>query len=99
MVNSETGQPYPSVARRILVLTKMLQSGIPHSLNWLGDMHTSQVSIKLPIKDAARDTGIFHFATSSTSRVVFNFTKFVIIYARKLYKLQIHAQIICALKQ
>ncbi|XP_064993012.1 GPI inositol-deacylase isoform X5 [Musa acuminata AAA Group] len=56
MVNSETGQPYPSVARRILVLTKMLQSGIPHSLNWLGDMHTSQVSIKLPIKDAARDT-------------------------------------------
>ncbi|CAL9064314.1 GPI inositol-deacylase-like isoform X1 [Musa acuminata AAA Group] len=56
MVNSETGQPYPSVARRILMLTKMLQSGIPHSLNWLGDMHTSQVSIKLPIKDAARDT-------------------------------------------
>ncbi|WOK95247.1 GPI inositol-deacylase isoform X1 [Canna indica] len=49
IINTETGQPYPSVAQRILVLTKMLQSGIPHSLN----IQPSGAQMMFPIKDVA----------------------------------------------
>ncbi|XP_042446725.1 uncharacterized protein LOC122031693 isoform X1 [Zingiber officinale] len=55
-VNSGTGKKYPSVAQRILVLTKMLQSEIPRSLNWPRFVKPSVPSRMFPLEDVGHAT-------------------------------------------
>lgn len=53
VINPKTGQPFSSTQERLLVFTKMLQSGIPQSLNWL---RHAQSSRHVPIKDTRGGT-------------------------------------------
>lgn len=59
MINPKTGQPFSSTQERLLVLTKMLQSGIPQSLNWLRHAQPFWASRDIPIKDTRGPAGKF----------------------------------------
>ncbi|XP_008783007.2 uncharacterized protein LOC103702377 isoform X2 [Phoenix dactylifera] len=51
LINPKTGHPFSSTQERLLVFTKMLQSGIPQSLKWLRHAQPSWASRDVPIKD------------------------------------------------
>ncbi|KAG0461618.1 hypothetical protein HPP92_021915 [Vanilla planifolia] len=56
LINPENGQPFPSPQKRLLIFTKMLQSGLPQSLGWMKPEKLSLVSRSLPtekVKDSA----------------------------------------------
>ena len=57
LINPETGRPFPSSRKRLLVFTKMLQSGIPQSLNWKRHVQPSRPLNNLPVDDANVATG------------------------------------------
>lgn len=56
LVNPETGQPFPSVKKRLLVFVRMLQSGLPQNFKLLEHMQSSPVK-DFPTKDEKDDTG------------------------------------------
>lgn len=56
VINSETGQPFASTQKRLLVFAKMLRSGLPQSINWMRHIqHFS--SANLSIKNAKEAIG------------------------------------------
>lgn len=57
LINPEAGHPFPSPHKRLFVFTKMLQSGIPQSLNWKRHTLPSRISKNLSTKDANIATG------------------------------------------
>ncbi|KAH7684179.1 GPI inositol-deacylase PGAP1-like protein [Dioscorea alata] len=56
LVNPETGQPFPSVKKRLLVFVRMLQSGLPQNFKLLEHMRSSPVK-DFPTKNEKDDTG------------------------------------------
>lgn len=57
LISPEAGHPFPSSRKRLAIFTKMVQSGIPQSLNWKSRVHPSSASKGLPIKGVTVATG------------------------------------------
>ncbi|KAG0463108.1 hypothetical protein HPP92_021584 [Vanilla planifolia] len=57
LINPENGQPFPSPQKRLLIFTKMLQSGLPQSLGWMKPEKLSLVSRSLPIEKVKDSAG------------------------------------------
>ncbi|RZC51018.1 hypothetical protein C5167_019441 [Papaver somniferum] len=51
MIDTETGQPFSSVPKRLTVFSKMFRSGIPQSFNWMRQLQPSKISTEVPILD------------------------------------------------
>ncbi|KAJ0988206.1 hypothetical protein J5N97_006562 [Dioscorea zingiberensis] len=56
LVNPETGQPFPSIKKRLLVFARMLRSGLPQSFDLIEHMQSSRVKI-FPLKDEKDTSG------------------------------------------
>uniref|UniRef100_A0A1D1YR07 GPI inositol-deacylase n=1 Tax=Anthurium amnicola TaxID=1678845 RepID=A0A1D1YR07_9ARAE len=57
IINPDTGRPFSSTQKRLAIFTRMLQSGVSQSYNWMGDVQATPISTHVPIKDAWDATG------------------------------------------
>ncbi|KAK9271415.1 hypothetical protein L1049_027005 [Liquidambar formosana] len=51
LIDTKTGQPFPSTRKRLAIFTRMLRSGIPQSLNLMRHSQLPEHSTHVPIED------------------------------------------------
>ncbi|PKA55842.1 hypothetical protein AXF42_Ash018749 [Apostasia shenzhenica] len=51
LINPATGEPFSNPQKRLLVFTRMLQTGLPQSLGWLKPMQSSWALQNVPFND------------------------------------------------
>lgn len=60
LIDPETSQPFHDIQRRMVVFTKLLQSGVPQGFIW--DRHSFQRPSHLPIDDVKSSAGsAYHY--------------------------------------